>query len=237
LTAPLNLLSLLLIASTPAIAHSPLPLTAPTPPPLTAQHSLAQSSSEAAELQEVEQLNQQGFQLYQQGQYEAAIPLAQRALEIRERLFGADHPDVATSLNNLAVLYHAQGRYSAAEPLYQRSLAIEETNLARLLIAGSETQKRAYMATLAHTTDLKISFHLQSMPDSVAAARLALTTVLQRKGRVLDAVTDNLHQLRQRLEAEDQALLDQLAAVRRQLAALWFGGVGDLITRGISPAD
>jgi hypothetical protein len=52
--------------------------------------------------------------------------------------------------------------------------------------------------------------------------------VLQRKGRVLDAVTDNLHQLRQRLEAEDQALLDQLAVVRRQLAALWFGGVGDL---------
>ena len=27
-----------------------------------------------------------------------------------------DHPDVATSLNNLALLYQAQGRYGATEP-------------------------------------------------------------------------------------------------------------------------
>jgi len=33
---------------------------------------------------------------------------------------------MATSLNNLAVLYHAQGRYADAEPLYQRALALRE---------------------------------------------------------------------------------------------------------------
>ncbi len=33
---------------------------------------------------------------------------------------------VATSLNNLALLYEAQGYYAEAEPLYQRSLAIME---------------------------------------------------------------------------------------------------------------
>jgi tetratricopeptide (TPR) repeat protein len=42
---------------------------------------------------------------------------------------GADHPDVATSLNNLAALYQAQGRYGEAEPLYQRSLHIREQQL------------------------------------------------------------------------------------------------------------
>ena len=42
---------------------------------------------------------------------------------------GPDHPDVATSLNNLAWLYHAQGRYAEAEPLYKRSLAIVENAL------------------------------------------------------------------------------------------------------------
>ena len=42
---------------------------------------------------------------------------------------GPDHPDVATSLNNLAVLYDDQGRYADAEPLYKRSLAIREKAL------------------------------------------------------------------------------------------------------------
>ena len=36
---------------------------------------------------------------------------------------------LATSLNNLALLYKAQGRYAEAEPLYQRSLAIREKAL------------------------------------------------------------------------------------------------------------
>ena len=39
------------------------------------------------------------------------------------------HPDVATSLNNLAGLYHAQGRYAEAEPLLKRALAIVEETL------------------------------------------------------------------------------------------------------------
>jgi Tetratricopeptide repeat len=36
---------------------------------------------------------------------------------------------VATSLNNLALLYYGQGQYAKAEPLYQRSLAIAEKAL------------------------------------------------------------------------------------------------------------
>ncbi len=38
----------------------------------------------------------------------------------------ADHPNVASSLNNLAELYRAQGLYDQAEPLYKRALAIGE---------------------------------------------------------------------------------------------------------------
>jgi tetratricopeptide (TPR) repeat protein len=41
-----------------------------------------------------------------------------------EGQLGVDHPDVATSLNNLAALYHSQGRYEAAEPLYQQALSL-----------------------------------------------------------------------------------------------------------------
>jgi tetratricopeptide (TPR) repeat protein len=45
---------------------------------------------------------------------------------IREQQLGADHPSVATSLNNLAGLYRAQGKYSEAEPLYLRAIQILE---------------------------------------------------------------------------------------------------------------
>ncbi len=39
-------------------------------------------------------------------------------MAIREKARGPGHPDVATSLNNLAALYQTQGRYGEAEPLY-----------------------------------------------------------------------------------------------------------------------
>ncbi|MGB5896605.1 MAG: tetratricopeptide repeat protein, partial [Geitlerinemataceae cyanobacterium] len=88
--------------------------------------SWREATAEELDLAEAEQLNQQVMQLYQQGQYTEAIPLAEQALAIWEKVLGAEHPDVATSLNNLAMLYQAMGNYSGAEPLYQRSLAIRE---------------------------------------------------------------------------------------------------------------
>ncbi len=36
---------------------------------------------------------------------------------------------MATSLNNLALVYKTQGRYADAEPLYKRALAITEKTL------------------------------------------------------------------------------------------------------------
>jgi hypothetical protein len=51
------------------------------------------------------------------------------ALAIKERVLGPEHPDVAMTLNNLAVRYKADGEYAKAEPLYQRALAIFEAAL------------------------------------------------------------------------------------------------------------
>ena len=52
-----------------------------------------------------------------------------RSLSIYDQHLGADHPDTATGLNNLALLYYSQGRYSEAEPLYKRALTIAEAVL------------------------------------------------------------------------------------------------------------
>jgi tetratricopeptide (TPR) repeat protein len=71
-------------------------------------------------------LNQAGYYLNERAEYAEAATLFRWALEIREEALEPEHPDIATSLNNLAVMYRAQGKYQEAEPLYQRALAIDE---------------------------------------------------------------------------------------------------------------
>ncbi|MGH9847981.1 MAG: tetratricopeptide repeat protein [Blastocatellia bacterium] len=61
--------------------------------------------------------------------YTQAEQIYARALAIRENALGADHPDVARSLDKLAMTYRAQGRYAQAKPLDRRALSIREKAL------------------------------------------------------------------------------------------------------------
>nr|WP_218080813.1 tetratricopeptide repeat protein [Anthocerotibacter panamensis] len=58
------------------------------------------------------------------GHYEQAAALLPKSLELRKKFLGEEHPNVATSLNNLAGLYYSQGRYDEAEPLFQQALGL-----------------------------------------------------------------------------------------------------------------
>ncbi|MCP4020945.1 MAG: tetratricopeptide repeat protein, partial [Desulfobacteraceae bacterium] len=59
------------------------------------------------------------------GIYNFTEPIAKICLIRVENSKGPDHPDVATTLNNLALLYKSQGKYEEAEPLHQRALTIK----------------------------------------------------------------------------------------------------------------
>ncbi len=61
------------------------------------------------------------MELYWQGKYDRAVVLAQKALEVAEENIGPDHPSVATSLENLAVLYRATKREKEALELEKRA--------------------------------------------------------------------------------------------------------------------
>ena len=74
-------------------------------------------------------LNQEVLELLRTGKYDRGVVVAKKALEVAETNVGPNHPDVGTSLNNLALLYKTQGHYAQAEPLYKRSLAIHEKAL------------------------------------------------------------------------------------------------------------
>jgi tetratricopeptide (TPR) repeat protein len=58
------------------------------------------------------------------GTYAQAWPLYERALVIREAALGPEHPDTATSIEGMALLYQAQGDFAQARPLFDRALAI-----------------------------------------------------------------------------------------------------------------
>jgi tetratricopeptide (TPR) repeat protein len=71
-------------------------------------------------------LNQQAKQLFEQGKYQEAIPIAERAVEAAKRARGPEHPETADVLNNLAFLFQKSGNYTKAEPLYQEALRIRQ---------------------------------------------------------------------------------------------------------------
>jgi tetratricopeptide (TPR) repeat protein len=60
------------------------------------------------------------------GDFAGARPYSERALAIREKVLGAEHPDTARSLNNLGELLRSQGDLAGARPYLERALAIRE---------------------------------------------------------------------------------------------------------------
>ncbi len=164
--------------------------------------------------------------LYQEeGNYQKAEPLYLRSLEIREKMLGKQHPLVASSLNNLAHLYQAQGDITRAIDFSSRGLAIEEHNYGLIFTVGSEESKQDYAKTFLFSTYQAISLSLKN-PNNPTAARLALTTLVRRKVRVLDTVIDSIQILRNHLadKPETQKLFDEWQNVNQNLSALIYRG-------------
>lgn len=159
-----------------------------------------------------------------QSKYNEAEALYNRALKIEERTLNADAPDIARTLSSLAGVARAKGNKPQAIAQLNRALEISEQNLNRNLLYGSEQQKASYLNLFAEDLNDAVALHTQAAPQDVTALELALTTLLRRKGRGLDAMTDAIAALRRRASAQEQAKFDQLAQVRSRLATLTLRG-------------
>lgn len=84
----------------------------------------SQGSSEA--IAEAAQLTRTVVTLFGEGQYEKALPLAKRALELRETALGPDHELVQVSLLNLAEIYTVLKKHGEALKLVERLLTTYE---------------------------------------------------------------------------------------------------------------
>jgi CHAT domain-containing protein/Tfp pilus assembly protein PilF len=169
-------------------------------------------------------LNNLALLHHMKGEYAKAESLFLRALAIYEKALGSEHPKIANSLNNLALLYEAKGDYPRAIEFLTRAEQVRESNINAILATGSENQKQLYLNTLTGETYSTVSLHAHSAPENVQAARLALTTILRRKGRALDAMTDQIAALRRRAAPDDLKLLDALAGAQSELASLQLSG-------------
>ena len=173
-------------------------------------------------------LNQLSIIHYDQGHYDQAESLCQRALKLLKNANGPYHPSVARTLDNLARIYAAKGEIARALDYQAEASAIEDHNLPLNLAAGNEKWKLSYLGALSAQTDQIISLHTKFAPNNPQASQLAALAVVQRKGRVQDAMSAGLDALRRRFGPEDRALLDQLNATTAQLARFVLDGPGKM---------
>ncbi|MCL2357232.1 MAG: FxSxx-COOH system tetratricopeptide repeat protein, partial [Defluviitaleaceae bacterium] len=70
--------------------------------------------------------NMGGFGFNNLGHYSRALEWYERGLNIDEKVLGKEHPDTATTYNNIAEVYSSQRDYDKALELHQKTLAIYE---------------------------------------------------------------------------------------------------------------
>jgi CHAT domain-containing protein/Tfp pilus assembly protein PilF len=171
-------------------------------------------------------LNNLAVVLLLKKEYDEAGTLYDEAIRIRRSALGASHPDLTLALTSEAIYFDVIGRMDDAVLRQAEAAEITERNLDLILATGSEAQKARYMETFTENTDITISMHRESAPGHPGAQHLALTTILRRKGRVLDALSDIVQVMRSRATGENRESLDRLAAARSQLARRVLRGPG-----------
>jgi CHAT domain-containing protein len=154
------------------------------------------------------------------GDLARSLELHLRALSIWEHAAGPFQDATLVSVGNIARTYAAAGDLSNAVVYQRRADAILEKQLALNLAIGSERQKLLFVNAMRERTDRTISLHLREAPDNADAAMLAALVLLQRKGRVQDAMSDTLAAVRRTSDPHNQELVEQLKTTTAELARL-----------------
>jgi CHAT domain-containing protein len=155
------------------------------------------------------------------GNYPQALATHLRALHIWENAAGPYQEATLLSVGNIAKTYAASGDVANAVAYQRRSDAILEKQLTLNLTVGSERQKLAFVRSVAERTDRTLSLNFNEALGNADASALAALVLLQRKGRVQDAMTDAIEAVRARIaDVRDQSLLDQLKTTTAELVRL-----------------
>ncbi|MCS6886198.1 MAG: tetratricopeptide repeat protein [Acidobacteriota bacterium] len=157
---------------------------------------------------------------FKQGKYNKAEDTFKKALHIQEELVEADHPRTIRILNSLSTVYRAMGQLDQALAYKELADMHRENNLSIILKTGSERQKFEYLQLSSEELDQTISLNIVSLPNDLKATQLALTSILRRKGRALDAMIDAYSAIRSRGSKQDLEILNKLTDARAKYVTL-----------------
>jgi eukaryotic-like serine/threonine-protein kinase len=149
------------------------------------------------------------------GLNDRALPLLQESLELRTRLLGPEHPQVAESLEALGTLTQARGDLDGAEALHRRALAMR-----RKLLGPDDPAVAESMNSLA--TDLFIKARYD---EAEPLFRGALAINRRHFGNSHEEVATNLANLG--LLEKQRGHLDQAEALYREALAIWRRTYGE----------
>jgi TonB family protein len=122
---------------------------------------------------EAEQWSRTVVKLFNEGNYDKALPLAKRALELRETALGPDHELTQGALLNLAEIDSALKKYGEALKLFERLLKTHEKK-----VGLEDADTAVYLEKLAFLAYLQLDFN-----KSEAAYKRALTIREKTSGK------------------------------------------------------
>ncbi|MGH9801570.1 MAG: tetratricopeptide repeat protein, partial [Blastocatellia bacterium] len=152
------------------------------------------------------------------GDYRQAAETFQQAKDWLEKI--GKSPSLARLMRDWHKLHLATGQVEAAIDAQKQAVEITESNLSRLLVSGLEREKLKLLDLAQAETFEALTLHAKYAPHSDSALRLAFTTWLQRKGRLLDEMNQTVGLLRGRLSEELAPLFNDLLNKQSQLAGL-----------------
>ena len=165
-------------------------------------------------------LHNQAMLHYHLGRHDEARRLYEEAKQLWVEAHGVDHPFVATVAANLALLYWAIGEPGPALEAFAETNTLRDREMRRVLAVGSERKRAAYARELQSDLHKAVELLFHVGPSRPDVARFAAHLLLQRKGRVLDAIAQTFAQVREQLGADDRRVFDHLQTVRTEVASL-----------------
>jgi CHAT domain-containing protein/Tfp pilus assembly protein PilF len=152
-------------------------------------------------------------------QFDRAEDSFKQAQQIYEDIIGERGAAAASLYSRMAVLFEAEGKIDKAKEFLSKTAQLQERDITIMLAGGSQEQKRLFMERLSSETNLIVSLHTIAAPSDPEALNLAFTTVIRRKGRSLDAMSDVIQSLRRALSKEDIKLLNEWAGAQARLGS------------------
>jgi len=157
------------------------------------------------------------------GNHQEALRLHQRALELREEVYGKSHPQIAETLNFLGASYYQLQRYDESEAAFRRAIEVRKRELGpeHRLTALSLNNLAFFYAGRERYTEAEPLFEesiriLSASPDATSAEKTRAldnyAAMLLDAGRTEDA--SRIQQRSAALRTERKRLEDILETTR-----------------------